>query len=255
MRKMLIIPLLIFIEYAHPQTILDKLKTDSIKLIVDYNFYNGYINDSIYAKRMPVKLFIGKTISLTDIQLITAAEDSANISSQLSAQGVNESIKKMILERNRNGIHTITIQDYQSPGYYLYVTKNDKKILVEDTADFKWLLTAETKKIDSFNSQKAIGHLGNDVVTAWFTEQIPVNTGPHKINGLPGLILEYYNPSTKTCYKTVRIMKANVQQFEDFSHSIIIDQTQYNQMIIDDAKKIEKIKKMMQDGKQETSQL
>ena len=41
-------------------------------------------------------------------------------------------------------------------------------------------------------------------ITAWFTHQIPVSTGPHKHGGLPGLILEVSsNNTTVLCTKVI----------------------------------------------------
>jgi GLPGLI family protein len=48
----------------------------------------------------------------------------------------------------------------------------------------------ETKKIDSFICQKAVGNFRGRTWYAWYVKEIPVSTGPWKLHGLPGLIIE-----------------------------------------------------------------
>lgn len=64
-------------------------------------------------------------------------------------------------------------------------------LFVKDKARIiSWELLNETKKINSFNCQKARGNFRGRTYTVWFTNDIPVCLGPWKLNGLPGLILE-----------------------------------------------------------------
>jgi Protein of unknown function (Porph_ging). len=97
-------------------------------------------------------------------------------------------------------------------------------LITEDMAPLEWQMTTETKKIGQYTAYKAIlvkedksvdwgslfGRRGRNAkkdstttktadkkdakkmltVTAWYSPQIPVSTGPDKYYGLPGLILE-----------------------------------------------------------------
>jgi GLPGLI family protein len=64
-------------------------------------------------------------------------------------------------------------------------------LFVKDKARIiSWELLNETKNINSFSCQKAIGNFRGRTYTVWFTNDIPVSLGPWKLNGLPGLILE-----------------------------------------------------------------
>lgn len=86
-----------------------------------------------------------------------------------------------------------------------------KKFLVDDELPtFKWKITNETKKIGDYSvtkaeymdiSEQTVMNLTDSeqttetimdttMVTAWFTQQIPVSQGPDNTWGLPGLILE-----------------------------------------------------------------
>ncbi len=52
-----------------------------------------------------------------------------------------------------------------------------------------WKLQPERKKIGDYVCMKATGGLEGDMVTAWFTPEIPVPAGPAEYYGLPGLVL------------------------------------------------------------------
>ena len=54
----------------------------------------------------------------------------------------------------------------------------------------KWNLSSETKKVSQYTLQKATCDFGGRKWTAWFNPEIPINEGPYKFRGLPGLIFE-----------------------------------------------------------------
>ncbi len=59
-----------------------------------------------------------------------------------------------------------------------------------------WQLTNETIKIGDYSCKKALLKIGDNSITAWFTEEIPINEGPQEYFGLPGLIMKVKLEST-----------------------------------------------------------
>ena len=62
----------------------------------------------------------------------------------------------------------------------------------------KWTLGKETKIVCGYKCQKATTHWRGRDYEAWFTQQIPLKSGPWKFGGLPGLIMKIYD--TKHLY-------------------------------------------------------
>ena len=55
---------------------------------------------------------------------------------------------------------------------------------------FDWKISNEKQKIGSYNAQKATTDFGGRKWIAWFTTDIPLQDGPYKFHGLPGLIVK-----------------------------------------------------------------
>ncbi len=53
----------------------------------------------------------------------------------------------------------------------------------------KWRLTSNKKKVQDYVCLGAEIKVGTEIITAWFTSEIPVAAGPDNYFGLPGLIL------------------------------------------------------------------
>jgi GLPGLI family protein len=54
----------------------------------------------------------------------------------------------------------------------------------------KWEIKSDTSTVLSYLCQKAITTFRGRTYEAWFTTEIPINNGPWKFGGLPGLILK-----------------------------------------------------------------
>lgn len=59
----------------------------------------------------------------------------------------------------------------------------------EDLPKMKWIFLEGEKKFNNLICKKAQTTFRGRAYTVWYTENIPVSSGPWKFNGLPGLIL------------------------------------------------------------------
>lgn len=84
---------------------------------------------------------------------------------------------------------------------------NNQMDVFEDIKDFKyryeenekinWEILKEKKKVGKVNAQLARCNAYGRIWYAWFTTEIPLNYGPYKFKGLPGLIVSLYDSEKK----------------------------------------------------------
>lgn len=85
----------------------------------------------------------------------------------------------------------------------LYKNRQDKEVIITDRGDGtqrykctekntsqQWNITSDTLTVLGYLCQKATSSFRGRDYEAWFTPEIPVNDGPWKLYGLPGLILK-----------------------------------------------------------------
>lgn len=80
--------------------------------------------------------------------------------------------------------------------YYIY-TENLPKI--------DWTLTSESDTVCGFLCHKAMGRFRGRDWTAWYSEDIPINAGPWKFNGLPGVILRLVDSTEEHEFEAITI--------------------------------------------------
>ena len=88
--------------------------------------------------------------------------------------------------------------------YYIFNYRNEEQLKVYDkigidnfiysenkTTD--WKIEQQNKEIAGFDCQKATIKAFGRKFIAWYAKDIPLNYGPYKFSGLPGLIVELYD--------------------------------------------------------------
>ncbi len=76
----------------------------------------------------------------------------------------------------------------------------------------KWELTGGAKIIKEYSCQEALVTLNGRSFSVWFTPEIPINKGPLKINGLPGLIIEVKEKNGFCKLSLLKIKKSDEDQ-------------------------------------------
>lgn len=91
--------------------------------------------------------------------------------------------RKVFIDRSNNEI--------VSTNYFFKNRKSIKCTIKESTGSIKWdVIGNSSKKIGTFTTHEARASFRGRNYTAWFTTEIPIDAGPWKFHGLPGLILE-----------------------------------------------------------------
>jgi hypothetical protein len=74
------------------------------------------------------------------------------------------------------------------------ITLTGKEVMYRDSLHaVQWTLSDEQKSIDSIPCYKAQAYFRGRSYVAWYAPSIPVQEGPWKLSGLPGLVIEAYD--------------------------------------------------------------
>lgn len=124
--------------------------------------------------------------------------------SELSVRDDKE--KRIVIGKNNGGIY----KNYKTNEYLHEADVLGKQLLVKDKLEkYNWQLLDETKKIGSYNCKKATASINNEAVTAWYTEDVPLQEGPRDYYGLPGLVIEVI--AEKKTYHAIKIIDSKAQ--------------------------------------------
>lgn len=86
----------------------------------------------------------------------------------------------------------------------------DKIYIVKYTCKPEWKILKEKSKIFGYDVQKAETEFVGRKWTAWFTTAIPINDGPYKFFGLPGLILKVNDEENNFLFEIKGLTKEKV---------------------------------------------
>lgn len=90
------------------------------------------------------------------------------------------------------------------------------------TDQFNWNLTSETKKVNQYHLQKATCNFGGRNWTAWFNPDNPLNEGPYKFRGLPGLIFEIEDSQRQFTFKLIKSYQLrSTYKTDDFLENVM----------------------------------
>ena len=120
-----------------------------------------------------------------------------------------------------------------------------KKFLISDTSEkVNWKLEKESKTIGDYVCFKATYEKKSEtsdaedsnseepeVVTAWYTPQIPVKNGPKEYDGLPGLILEVHDGRMKMVCTKIILNPVEPVQINKPSKGKEVSQKEYNSIM------------------------
>lgn len=75
----------------------------------------------------------------------------------------------------------------------------------ETIPQFDWQLTGETNEILGYQCQLAVCEFRGRKFSAWFCDEIPIDNGPWKFGGLPGLIMKVSDSNNEHVFSIVGI--------------------------------------------------
>lgn len=100
-------------------------------------------------------------------------------------------------------------KDYAKKKVNFYDNFKTVNILIPETESPKWKIEKEFAKINDMNCQKATASYKGRTWEAWFSKDYPVNDGPYKFNGLPGLVIRLNDAENDHTFNLIQIKKIN----------------------------------------------
>lgn len=149
--------------------------------------------DSVYVENM--LLLIGKSSSVfKSFDRISQAEKVKKDLEEQSKIWTGPGLPKTIMPSNLRNISTEEIFQFQEEGKLIATEYLIINYIYEDTLEkINWSLGSEKKVIEKISCQNAMATFKGRDWVVWFASAIPFETGPWKLHGLPGLIIEAHD--------------------------------------------------------------
>jgi len=109
-----------------------------------------------------------------------------NLERQLKATGSINIVSGM----KKGTFRDIISKNYQENQIYQQTNVGGEALKVLDQRPMEWTVLSDKNKIGEWEVQKAETEFAGRKWTAWFDPEIPIQDGPYKFRGLPGLIVK-----------------------------------------------------------------
>lgn len=154
-------------------------------------------------------------------------------STSISFKGIPNAKFKYYIAKDLSVIDKpVKIYDKIGSGNYMY----------EDATKIEWQLFNNKKNIAGFSCQMAKTKVFGRTFIAWFASEVPINDGPYKFWGLPGLIIELYDEKKYFVFSLIRYQK------QDFDVLTNIPELRLRKLIITSKDKFVRAKKNYKEG-------
>jgi len=108
------------------------------------------------------------------------------------------------------------------------------KYKVSEERPIIWKITSDKQKIGEWEAQKAETDFGGRHWFAWFTTETPIQDGPYKFHGLPGLIIKLEDQTKSHVFTLQAVKNIDAIQEDVFdSKEISVNSKQYSKLIKD----------------------
>lgn len=133
-------------------------------------------------------------------------------------------------EKETSKFRSLIIKDTKKQIYSVEEKIYDKVYFTRYNCKPDWKISTEKSKILGYNTQKAETNFGGRKWIAWFTNEIPINDGPYKFYGLPGLILKISDSEENFIFEAKGITKEknNIEERNFFTKKVELTPKQWN---------------------------
>lgn len=169
----------------------------------------------------------------------------------------SDSISNAILEIEAKATGVVNVKADMRKGFFRNTIIKEKpdfktflitrigqtKMKVLDDRKINWKILPEKQKIGNFETQKAETEMYGRKWTAWFTIEIPIQEGPYKFHGLPGLIVKIEDQNKSHSFalngiknltlEEVKNIDPNKNYVFDFGNSVNMNRKEYKKFYLE----------------------
>lgn len=170
------------------------IPAQNTRIIYDYQFLKDSTDtNSKIIERMVLDIYSHHSKFYSEA---VAQSDSLRFESAIRQMKTSNSIT-ITSDMKKGEVRDKIAKYYPHYVTFLHTRVGGTSYKVKDERKLHWHLTSETKKVNNWEVQKAKVTFAGRNWEAWFTKDIPLQEGPYKFHGLPGLIVEMED-TTKT---------------------------------------------------------
>ena len=147
----------------------------------------------------PTKKMWADSLRRTNFELHEKIYYEMNPPGQVEYKSLGGSEREYLF-RNINEGETMVVRIIAGD-YYSYTEPTEMPV---------WQIQSETKEVMGYSCQLATCDFRGRQWYAWFSTDIPINEGPWKLFGLPGLVLEAYDSKKHYAYEAVGLYTQNL---------------------------------------------
>jgi len=101
------------------------------------------------------------------------------------------------------------------------------KFIYKEPIKLKWEIIENTMQINGYLCQKATTTFAGRNYVAWFSNTIPINDGPYKFKGLPGLIIKIYDTKKQYVFELLSLKTYKSNFSLDLKSAQNVTKTEY----------------------------
>ncbi len=216
------------------------------RFVYEYSFKIDSLNRQSITKEM-MNLDVSKEGSnfYSNEKFVYDSLANAEYKKAEAIQSTNIDLTKF---KNNSKVNYSVTKKYPNFETVLHTSISGEKYAIPETEKINWKILPENSKIEGYKVQKAATNFLGRKWIAWFTNDIQIQDGPYKFNGLPGLILKLEDEKGDHVFNFAGSKKLNSipnHDFDDEEKELTISDKKFNQLwkeyLKDPAKRIKQI--------------
>lgn len=140
-------------------------------------------------------------------------------------------------------IRYTVIKELPNHKTFLITRIGQSKLKVEDQRNLEWKILPEKQKIGNLEAQKATTNFAGRKWIAWFSTEIPIQDGPYKFHGLPGLIVKLEDETKSHKFELKGVKNLSTEELKnisptqnfvfDFGENVEMDHKKYKNFFLE----------------------